>query len=250
MTTPHPWLVTPARRPAAGTRLVCLPHAGGSASFYRRWAQHLDCDVELQIVQYPGREERVDEPFLTDPEALVEAVAGAVLETARPDVETVLFGHSMGALIGYETVRTLAARGLRVGRLFVSGQAAPDERIGREPATALSDDAILHEVETHGGTQMSIFDDPEIREMVLPILRNDYLLIDSYSPRTTPPVDASVIALAGDRDTSVSVARVRRWEGVAGKEFHLHTFPGGHFFLAEQRAQVITVLHQYLRTGA
>ncbi len=105
MTTPHPWLVTPAKRPAAGTRLVCLPHAGGSASFYRRWAQHLDCDVELQIVQYPGREERVNEPFLTDPGKLVEAVTGAVLETARPDVETVLFGHSMGALIGYETVR-------------------------------------------------------------------------------------------------------------------------------------------------
>ncbi|MEU8783840.1 alpha/beta fold hydrolase [Streptomyces sp. NPDC048637] len=250
MTTTHPWLVIPKRRPTARVRLVCLPHAGGSASFYRSWAQHLDTSIELQIVQYPGREERVNDPFVQDPAALVDAVTGAVLHTAEPDVETVLFGHSMGSLIGYETVRALQAHDVRVDRLFVSGQAAPDERIGRPPAEALSDDRILHEVEQHGGTQMTVFDDPGIREMVLPILRNDYLLIDSYSPVETPPVDTGIVAITGDRDVSVSVERVRRWEGVAGKEFQLHVLPGGHFYLAEQRAQVITLLHRYLLNEA
>ncbi|MFF3005507.1 thioesterase II family protein [Kitasatospora sp. NPDC057940] len=256
MNDDQPWLVIPRPRPEATRRLVCLPHAGGSAGFYRPWANHLSAAVELQLVQYPGREERIEDPFVQDAATLVAQLTQALLETDRPGVETVVFGHSMGALLAYETVQSLHAQGLPVARLVLSGYPPPqapagsgDGPAGRAPARPRGDDELLATVAGHGGTQMSIFDDPDIREMVLPILRNDYLLIDSYRPTALRPVDCGVVVLTGDSDVTVSVERARGWEALAGKEFAFHVLPGGHFYLTAQRARVISLLHDYLLDG-
>ncbi|MFJ9605239.1 thioesterase II family protein [Kitasatospora sp. NPDC101176] len=244
----QPWLVVPRPRPEATRRLVCLPHAGGSAGFYRPWANHLSATVELQLVQYPGREERVEDPFVDDAATLVEQVTRALLETDRPGVETVVFGHSMGALLAYETVLSLQAHGLPVARLVLSGYPPPPQTAGgpAAPVGPRSDEDLLRTVAGHGGTQMSIFDDPDIREMVLPILRNDYLLIDSYRSAGPRPVECGIVVLTGDSDVTVTPERARGWEALAGKEFACHVLPGGHFYLTAQRARVISLLHDHL----
>ncbi|MEV7603722.1 alpha/beta fold hydrolase [Kitasatospora sp. NPDC089797] len=223
-------------RPAL--RLVCFPHAGGGASFFRSWSGHLDPSVELLAVQYPGRENRFREPLVPDLAPLAEAVAGQ-LRPLSP-LPTVLFGHSMGAAVAYETLLRLEAAGdTPVTRLCVSGR-APDTPARDDD---YSDERLVRAVGRLGGTQAAVLDDPDLRELVLPILRNDYRLIDRYrrSP-DAPRLRADVLALTGDRDPQVTVEQAGAWAATTAGAFSLHVLAGDHFYLVAAAAEVTGII--------
>ncbi|MFD8411434.1 thioesterase II family protein [Streptomyces sp. NPDC059650] len=234
------WLVTHRRNPSAERRVVCFPHAGGSASFFRTWAEHLGPDVELQAVQYPGRENRLAEPLMASMGELAAGAAEALSADRRR--ETILFGHSMGAAVAYETLRLLEAAGTsHVTRLCVSGREmagfpGPVDSGPRGDADLLATMADL------GGTRSAVLDDPDLRAMVLDIIRNDYHLIDTYRPDPeATPVSAEVVALTGDRDPRVDVAQVRAWESVTTGAFSLRVFPGDHFYLTSHVRSLLDI---------
>ncbi|MEU0398703.1 alpha/beta fold hydrolase [Streptomyces sp. NPDC006197] len=239
MTTKTPWLATHRARTPAARRLIAFPHAGGSASFFRSWVPHLDDDVELGVVQYPGREGRMAEPLVPSMTELATAVAEAVAAD-RAGRETVFFGHSMGAAVAYETLRLLTAAGSStVTRLCVSGR-QPD---GAEVVTAprhRTDGELLASMGALGGTRSDVLEDPDLRRMVLDIARNDYYLIDSY--RRDPDaarLDVEVVALMGEEDAQTASPRMEEWSSVTTGPFSLHVFTGGHFYLAEHAESVV-----------
>ncbi|MFJ3928434.1 thioesterase II family protein [Streptomyces sp. NPDC090022] len=232
------YLVRHRPLPAPPLRLVCFPHAGGSASFFRSWSRPLDPSVELLAVQYPGRESRFAEPLVPAMDTLAAAVAAELL--AEDPVPTVLFGHSMGAAVAYETLLLLEAAGTtHVRRLCVSGRRrdpAPRERIR-------DDEDVIASVTALGATNAAVWEDPDLRELLLPILRNDYHLIDSYRPRPDAPrLRAEVVALTGDRDPQVTPEEVERWREVTDGPFSAHVFEGDHFYLTPQVEQVVRVV--------
>ena len=236
-----PWLASLRTVPSADRRLVCFPHAGGGAGFFRPWARHLAPGDELLAVQYPGRENRYAEPLVSTAAQIAEAVAPALL--AEPARETVLFGHSMGAALAYETLRILEAEGAgHVTRLCVSGRRMSG--FPEEPGTdARTDAELLAAMAELGGTQAEVLREPDLRELFLPIIRNDYHLIDTYRPPRSPrPLRADVIALTGDRDPQVTLAQAREWASVTVGGFACHAFPGGHFYLMDHTARVIELI--------
>ncbi|MET7799591.1 thioesterase II family protein [Streptomyces decoyicus] len=240
MSTSSSWLVTHRRNPSAGRRIVCFPHAGGGASFFRSWAQRLDSDVELQAVQYPGRENRLAEPLMGSMRELAAAAAQAL--SAEPERETILFGHSMGAAVAYETLRLLESAGTsHVTRLCVSGREMSGfpEAIDSGPR---GDDNLMATMADLGGTRSAVLDDPDLRAMVLDIIRNDYHLIDTYRPDPAAArVSAEVVALTGDRDPQVDMAQVKAWESVTTGAFSLHVFSGDHFYLTSHVRSLVEI---------
>ncbi|MFI5618582.1 thioesterase II family protein [Streptomyces sp. NPDC051567] len=232
--------MTHQRNPSAARRVVCFPHAGGSASFFRTWAKDLDPDVELEAVQYPGRENRLAEPLIASMGELAAGVAEALSADRRR--ETILFGHSMGAAVAYETLRLLEATGTsRVTRLCVSGREISgfSESVDSGPR---GDDDLLATMADLGGTRSAVLDDPDLRAMVLDIVRNDYHLIDTYRPDPeATPVSAEVIALTGDRDPRVDVDQVKAWESVTTGAFSVRVFPGDHFYLTSHVTRLLEI---------
>ncbi|WP_031079859.1 thioesterase II family protein [Streptomyces sp. NRRL S-118] len=229
MPTPSPssWLTRHTRPDRPARRLVCFPHAGGAASFYRPWARYADPSTELLAVQYPGRENRFREPLVPAMDPLASAVAAELL--ALPPLPTVFFGHSMGAAVAYETLLRLEGAGaVHVTRLCVSGR-SPDDAAG--PAIR-TDDEIVEAVMSLGGTHAAVLDDPDMRELLLPVLRNDYHLIDGYRrPADAPPLHADVHALTGDRDPRVTPAEAAGWGALTSGAFTLTVLEGDHFYL-------------------
>ena len=232
------WLVRPRSRPDAPLRLVCVPYAGGGASAFRTWADLLGDRVELWCANLPGRERRFAEPARTDLATLAEPLTDAIDAQVRPPV--VLFGHSMGALIAFETARRLAARGAAPERLFVSSAKAPHLPLGSRP-DRFTDAALVSWVTRLGGAPAELLANREMLELLLPTLRADLrLCADYHGDPTVSPVDVPVTAFAGLADPLAALADVAGWARHTTAGFDLVPLPGGHFQLSHDPAPVIT----------
>ncbi|GIJ79617.1 pyochelin biosynthetic protein PchC [Micromonospora phaseoli] len=236
-TTARRWLRCYRPRPAATVRLVCFPHATGSAPFYRSWARELPDGVELLAVQYPGRLDRIGEPPLTAMALLADMITEVL--APRRDLPVALFGHSMGAAVAYEVARRLERRqGGPLAHLFVSGRPAPcHHRPGIKHLGP--DDVLWAELRRLGGTDPAALDNPQLRAAVLPTLRADYQLIESYRPVAGDQLVTPISALVGDVDTEAAVDEVAAWAGYTRAAFDLTVFDGDHFYLVPHRTKVL-----------
>lgn len=229
-------------RPAEDVRcrLVCFPHAGGTASFYSPLARALPDSVEALGVQYPGRKERYAENCVDNLDELADEIFGNLRDMG--DIPLVLFGHSMGAIVAYEVARRLerSDSGPPVG-LIVSGRRAPS--ISRDETMHLLDEAgLVAAILKLGGTEPLILADRSMRRLVLPAIRADYTAIETYRHLLEPMLTCPISVFTGESDPRVALAEAHAWQEHTTGPFSLRSFPGGHFYLNEQRASVITAL--------
>ena len=226
------WTQCIEARPFARQRLVCFPHAGGSPYFFRDWGKALP-GLEVHAVCYPGRAERFKEPLATD----VVQLAGEIAEALRPllDRPVALFGHSMGAVLAYETARRLQAAGVAASHLYVSGaRAAHLDRSGPAAVDFDDEEAVVRTLVELGGTDAELLDSPLFRSMVLPYIAGDFRMLASYTHRPAALLQCPVTALVGGSDPRVTPAQCAAWEQLGGRGFRHEVVPGGHFYLAQQ----------------
>jgi pyochelin biosynthetic protein PchC len=227
-------------------RLVCFPHAGGTAGFFRTWAPGLAPDVEVLGVQYPGREDRLRETIPDTMECLADLVAEALGPVLDPPVA--LFGPSMGAAAAYLVAHRLEALAQAgVTQLFVSGRPAPLLDRGGS-AHLLGDDELWEELRRLGGTSEEVLDYPELRRLVLPTVRADYRLSETCRP-PAGTLGCPVTAFLGDRDPEVTLDEAMGWAETTRAGFELQVFPGDHFYLVGQQAEVLRVIGRTLNAS-
>ncbi|MCX4769701.1 alpha/beta fold hydrolase [Streptomyces sp. NBC_01260] len=242
-----PWIRRFHPAPEARARLVCFPHAGGSATYYFPVSRALSPAVDVLAIQYPGRQDRRNEPCVED----IEELAGLVVEELRPwgDVPLTLFGHSMGATLAFEVARRLEAAGTPPDTLFASGRRAPS-RVREETVHLADDDRLIADISQLSGTDSAVLADPEILRMILPAVRSDYKAAETYRYRPGPPLGLDVVALAGDDDPQVTVDEAASWREHTTASFELKVFPGGHFFLDSHVAPVLDLIRARMRGPA
>src|SRR3954451_18000639 len=195
----------PAKNP--DSRLVCLPHAGGSASFYLPVAAALTPDVDVVAIQYPGRQDRRTEQPIDDLAILVDRLYEVLRR--QPELPTTFLGHSMGAVVGFELTRRLEADGHAPVRLFASGRRAPSTY--REEKTYTSDEAILAEVRRLSGTASALLGDEEMMRAALPALRADYKAVEAYRCEPGITVDCPITVLTGHSDPKTTLDEAKAW---------------------------------------
>ncbi|MCE7003449.1 alpha/beta fold hydrolase [Kibdelosporangium philippinense] len=238
-----PWIRRFVPAPDAATRLVCLAHAGGSASYFLQVAKALAAKVDVLAIQYPGRQDRRHEPCLES----CQLIADGVFEALRPftDKPITIFGHSMGASVGYELTRRLEDTGVRPTALFASGRRAPSRN--RDDRTHLLDDAgLVAELKLLGGAGSHLLDDPDILAMALPAIRGDYLAAETYRWTPGPKLSTPVFAFVGDADPKVSLDESRAWAEHTTGGFEFRVFDGDHFYIDTHAKDVIAALRQHI----
>ncbi|MEH0844150.1 alpha/beta fold hydrolase [Micromonospora sp. CPCC 205711] len=241
---PGPWFRRFHPAPGGDLRLVCFPHAGGSASFYFPVSAALAPRMEVLGVQYPGRQDRRSEPPVGDLHALADGIAAAL--APLDDRRLAFFGHSMGAILAYEVGLRLERAGRhRLTHVFASGRRAPSRY--RDESVHLRDDAgILAELRQLEGTDSRLLTDPELQQMFLPVIRNDYRAVETYRHRPGPVLQCPVTVLTGDSDAMTSMDEARAWSAHTTGRMDLRVFPGGHFYLVRQATRVIDLLAEEL----
>jgi len=239
-----PWLRRFHPSPDAGVRLVCLPHAGGSASFYFPFSRAFPGAVEVLAVQYPGRQERHQEPAVPDINLLADHITDAL--AAEADRPLALFGHSMGAMLAFEVASRLEDLGITVPQLFVSGRRAPSRHREMASVHTFTDEGLVAELLMLDGTDAELLADPDVLQMILPAIRSDYQAVETYRYRPRPKLLCPVVALTGDSDPRVDLDEARAWADHTSNSFDLRVFPGGHFYLSAQQTAVVELVQQRL----
>jgi surfactin synthase thioesterase subunit len=232
----------PAR--SAGARLVCLPHAGGSAPFFLPVAAALAPGIDVVAIQYPGRQDRRTEQPIDDLAVLADRTHEILRRQSEMPVS--FFGHSMGAIVAFEVALRLEADGHGPTRLFASGRRAPSA--WRDEKVHLLDDAgILDEVRGLNGTASSLLGDDELMRATLPALRADYRAIETYRCAPGASVKCPITVLTGDSDPKTTLAEAGAWGQHTSGSFDLQVFTGGHFFLTEHTDEIIKILDQHFQ---
>lgn len=214
--------------PSPGTRLLCLPHAGGRSDLYRRWVPDLAGVAEVWAADLPGHGRRISEPPAADLDEIVAEIIGDAFSLL--DRPLVVLGHSMGGLLGHEVAIGLERLGAPLTALVVSGCPAPHLRAQHKAVALLSDRDLLAQLRSWGGTPSELLDDLEFVATVLPALRADLALFETYRPR--PEVLATPLhALAGRDDPVAPADAVGAWASYSTAWQGLRVLPGGHFFI-------------------
>ncbi|MEE6259651.1 thioesterase II family protein [Plantactinospora sonchi] len=225
-------------------RLICLPHAGGVPTAFRGWPPLLPEDVQMLAVCYPGRQDRLTEPCITTMDEMADRLCAALLPYA--DRPLALFGHSMGAAIAHEVAGRLEARHeVRPVGLFLSGRPAP-ARSNRGHLHKQDDQALVREVHALGAADVSAYDNPDLRELLLPALRADYRLIETYRPDRPPTVTTPIVGYLGDADPAYRPDDMASWADVTTAGCTVHILPGGHFYLDPQEKKLVSNIASHL----
>lgn len=234
------WLRAFHPAPERPMKLVCLPHAGGSASSWFALSAAIDSVAEVIGVQYPGRQDRWKQPPVSDLLELADQVAGVLLDQLSEPIA--LLGHSMGSALGFEVTRRLERAGKEPVRLFVSGSRAAS--LPRTDRIHESDDqGFVDELTRLGGTDPRLLNDREMLNIMLPAIRADYTAIESYCSTEDAQVNCPVTVLTGDADPTTNLAQAQAWARHTTAGCDMRIYPGGHFYLVDvvpQLAEDIT----------
>lgn len=240
MNTPTPWF-SPAPGAAGARRLFCFPFAGSSAASFLPWQALLGTRLELRVALLPGRGLRLFEAPLDDMDELVDRLTRAVADLA--DRPFAFFGHSLGALVGFEVARALRRQGLPgPDVLYVSGAEGPQTRAVERHLHDLPEAELIDALRDYNGTPAEILDDQEMMRLLLPGLRADFALDERYVYRAEAPLDIPFHLLLGDRDPHVDAVRAAGWARESTQPLHRHEYPGDHFFIHSHQAAITTLL--------
>lgn len=243
MATPSsPWLAGSVL-PQPRLRLIVFPYAGGGPGAFTHWRPQLPRDVELRVAQLPGHGARLTELPLRHMERLVSPLAMALL----PLGPLVFYGHSLGAFVAFEVARYL--RRLRHGqllKLIVSGQRAPQLPQRTAVVHAWPDAEFIADLRAQQGTSEEVLRNAELMQLLLPMLRADFALCETYRYRDEPPLAVPLTAWGGDADPKVTQAELAAWQVQTQGHFTQRSFPGGHFFLHTQEAALWAALQAEL----
>ena len=236
-----PWFVV-QQRPSARLTLYCVPHAGRGASLYFPWRAVMPDWIELRAIQLPGREGRRGEPPMTRIAAIADGLTQAMLPLA--DRPYAFFGHSMGALIAFETARNLRRLGAPPPRaLVLSGRRAPHIVDHDTPIHALPDDDFVAAMcARYNGIPQIILEQPDMMRMLLPVMRADIEAIETYAYRDEPPLAEPFFIYGGRDDAQMAPGHIAGWQSLTRQPRAPRLFDGGHFYLQDARDGLVAAL--------
>jgi medium-chain acyl-[acyl-carrier-protein] hydrolase len=196
-------------------------------------------------VQYPGRATRLRESPLKNLDLLLDDIEQAIAPLL--DKPFAFFGHSMGATVSYELTRRLQASQKTLPmHLFLSGRSAPQLPVVKSPVHHLPDQEFLESMRDLNGTPTELLAHSELMEMMLPVIRADFQMLETWKYQASSPLDIPVSVFGGLADDGVPLENLDAWAACTTGKMKRHIFPGDHFFLHQQYPAMLNIINRAL----
>ncbi|RVT68999.1 MULTISPECIES: type I polyketide synthase [Rhizobium/Agrobacterium group] len=242
-------VIIPRPKPDAPIRLICFPYAGGGPLVFQRWIDKMPDHIELGIVQMPGRSARLAEGYWARMEDVVDGIVPEMLPYLK-EKPFAFFGFCLGAVQAFEVAqRVRRDHGLEPEHFFVAGARSPqsynddqfaidvqqfNHETGRAEHELNESEFVEMLKEVNFANNKALFEDPEMRAVMLPIIQADYAINNAYRYGSHPPLDAPITAVGGRIDPYVTGDQIFGWKEHTTKEFKAHFCAGDHFFMEHQ----------------
>lgn len=225
------WISCPKPNPQAQQKLFCFPCAGGTTAVYSHWHKYLPTDIEINLVQLPGRGYLIEEPPFTSFLQLVKTLTSKLKPYLNKSF--VFFGHSMGATLAFEITRQLRREAHSLPtHLFAAACPAPHKPIKRPFINNLPEAEFVSELQyRYNAIPQSILDNQELKQLFLSCLRADFTMIETYKYIKEKPIDCSITVFGGWQDRVISLNSLENWRIETNQTFNLEMLTGNHFFI-------------------
>ncbi len=225
--------------------LFCLPYAGGSKYSYAGLFRQMPPHIKVIPLDLPGRGERCREQLLTS----IEKMAFDALEQIKPTLHQpyAIFGHSMGALVGYVVAKRIVEMNLQTpAHLFCSGYPATSVVLeGEQPLHALPRNAFFRKLKELGGSPQEVLENDQLMRFFEPVLRADFQAEESYSYQSTGPFGIPLTIMMGDAD-KITLSDALAWQQETTAKFNFKLYSGNHFYIFEHRQNIIDLIVKQL----
>jgi surfactin synthase thioesterase subunit len=224
--------------------LYCFPYAGGSSVIYSKWKQYLNTEIELRPIELAGRGKRFSAPLYEDIQDAVEDVFNTIKDEIQEN-QYILFGHSMGGLIAYELAQHIRKSNIpNPSHVFVSGRSAPHVAPpNKNKYSQMDSDKFIKEVLNLGGTPPEFFEHPELLELFLPILKNDFRIVETYKCNNqVQPLEVNISVLLGKED-DLTKNQSDSWKEYTNQKCDIIHFEGGHFFINDKTIKIAKIIN-------
>ena len=227
-------------------KLFCFPYAGGGSHIFYKWKAKIGNHVELIPVELTGRGKRFNEPLYKNVYEAVEDICAQIAPYL--DSNFAFFGHSLGAMLSYEVARKLKQENsVEPLHLFFSGRGAPNiQRKNRKEYHKLNDFDFKGKIKSMGGTPKEFFNNEELLNLYLPVLRNDFKLASEYiQDRDSIKFDCPINVFVG-KDEEIESNEIDAWKYHTNNNCSVEYFNGGHFFINEEYEEMISIMNRVL----
>ena len=232
--------------------IFCIPYAGGAASAYGQLKEEAkQRNIELVLLELSGHSSRVMEPLYKDFAEATDDCCSMIKEYLNSHyVERYsIFGHSMGSWLTYEVVDKLKKDpSIQLpDKLFISGNRAP--QISEKVKTGhMTDDEFWDWLYEQGGLEKELYMMNEFKEYFLPIIRNDYRILDEYAGENVPekelPTDIYVMC---GTDDDISISELNMWQRFTNRHFEVKLFEGDHFYFRKKSEEIVQYFYSSLK---
>lgn len=211
--------------------LICLPYAGSSKVIFKKWPSYFLDDVEIYPIEYAGRGKRFCEP-------LYQSIQEAILDIMK-EIEDIIsseysiFGYSLGGLLAYEITQKINQQGYRLPKNLIIAACNPPTHKRKGSFYTLDDNNFLDQLKELGGLDEEVIKNPEILELFLPIIKNDFRIVETYMPNEIKKITCAVHCFYGQHDQYVEPEYQDKWGNTTTGHFHLYELPTNHFFIKE-----------------
>jgi medium-chain acyl-[acyl-carrier-protein] hydrolase len=239
-----PWSLDQGGPTRAKLRLFCFPYSGGSANIFHGWEKFLPVTVRVCPVELPGRGRCIADPPFRQIAPLLQWLFNALHPYLNEPIA--MFGHSLGALISFEFARLLVKADIRPIHLFVSGRRAPPASINRKPIFNLAEAEFIQELRRLKGTPQEVLTNYDFMKFIIPILKADFEICETYSYFDGPRLDCPITVFAGLQDDETTSEHLSLWRDQTTGPCTVHVLPGDHFFLRSAQPLLLRMLAKEL----
>lgn len=231
---------------SSNLRLFCFGHSGSAASIFRNWQPQFSPCIEIWPLQLPGRETSFSEPLITSLNVLIDKLYPNILPLM--EAPFAMFGHSLGALIAFELARKIENSPVKANlrKLFVSACSAPSVLTNESSIHSLPDEAFLETLIHYGAMHPQLLENKDALKVLLPRIRADFSVFETYRYSPVPPLETPIVALAGQHDTVICEENITAWKNHAKESFSFYSFSGGHFYPQTNLQDLCHMINQHL----
>lgn len=225
--------------------MFCIPYAGGSASVFYKFRKFTDKNIEICPIELAGHGSRIKEPLYED---LTEAADDIykIIKSKMDGTAFAIFGHSLGGLLSYIITIRLQKENFFPEHLFISACRAPMYLNRGITLHSLPDEQFKHEILVMGGTDKSVFDNPELSSFFIKILKSDFRIIENYRyGGEIEKINAKMTVFCG-KDDKIPQSEITAWQQFSASTFTAHSFNGDHFFINSVTAEVCKTINTEL----